>query len=227
MDDARFDELARRLSDSRPRRPLLGAGLTALAALGTGVAWSSEADARKKKKKKKKKKGGKTTPPPTTKPPMTCPTGKKLCKGGCIPEGDCCSTTECATGQTCTSGKCVCDGSNKINCGSLCCDKATQVCENDLGITTCRAGSCPATTFCASGVDGHPQYFCANSPSGYCVCTNTVDAAPQHACVNISAVETCGAACSNSGQCPSGSVCIETGANCGCTGSFCVPTCTQ
>lgn len=224
MDDSRFDALARRLSDSRPRRPLLGAGLTALAAMGTGLAWSGEADAKKKKKKKKKKKGN-TTPPPTTKPPERCPNGQKLCNGRCIDVEDCCVSGDCASGQVCTNGFCSCSA-NEITCGNLCCDKASQTCENDAGVVTCRAGTCPSTNFCASGGPGTRQYLCANSTSGFCICTNTVDTVPQKACVNINAVTSCGATCANSGQCPSGSVCIETGANCSCTGNFCAPICT-
>lgn len=231
MDDSRFDDLVRRLSESGARRPLLGAGLTALAALGTSLAWSGEADAKKKKKKKKKKgkkgkKGGTTTQQPTTQPPVTCPTGQKTCNGGCIPDEKCCTSAECAPGQQCTQGVCFCTASNKIKCGEQCCDKATEICKNDLGIATCLGGTCPATTFCESGVPDHPQYYCANSASGFCVCTSTVDPAPQRACVDIEAVQSCGTACANSGQCPSGSVCIEAGANCGCPGNFCAPICT-
>ena len=153
MDDSRFDALVRRLSDGAPRRPLLGAGLTALAALGTGLAWSGDAEAKKKKKKKKKKGGGKKKSTTTTKAPITCPAGQYSCNGGCIAENLCCTDVNCPGGQRCTSGICECTG-GRIACGDLCCDSGPGICSISAeGITSCVEGTCTATNLC-QGNDG-------------------------------------------------------------------------
>jgi hypothetical protein len=220
MESEKFDALVARLSTHVTRRRSLGA----LGALGiAGASLASEAEAKKKKKKKKKKKGdsGGTT---TTLAPPSCPGGQRLCHGSCISVDACCVTSECAAGQMCTRGFCACPG-NAIACGDRCCDKASEICEIDAGVTSCRAGTCPATSYCAAGGPGNPDYLCANSTSGFCVCTNTVDPTPERACINIAAVTSCGAVCANSDQCPSDSVCIGTGENCNCAGNFCVPRC--
>ena len=208
MDDSRFDALARRLSDARPRRPLLGAGLTALAALGTGLTWSSEADA-KKKKKKKKKKSGSTTPPPTTRPPVTCLNGQPLCDGKC-----------CPTGQSCNNGACRCNGSNKINCGDRCCNSLTEICHvSEGGVTTCQEGVCQANNACAGGGFS----FCRNDAGGTCLCGSTV-APAQTVCFKAAAVN-CSQTCTTNADCGGGSVCIPGGPACTCQTSFCAQLC--
>jgi hypothetical protein len=220
MDDSRFDELVRRLSDGTPRRPLLGAGLTALAALGTGLAWAGEAEAKKKKKKKKKKKGGTTTLPPTTKPPLTCPTGQFACNGECIPEDNCCGDSECAVGQRCTNGFCECTG-GRIACGELCCDAGSEICNVSVGgMTTCQAGTCSATNLC-QGNDG--ASMCRNDSGGTCYCASTV--APSQPVCFKAAQRNCSQTCTSNADCGVNGVCIPGGPACQCSGNFCAELC--
>lgn len=231
MEDSLFDSFVRRLGGAGSRRPLLGA----FAALGASAARSLDGEARHKKKKgkkkKKHKKGNGTTTSTTTKAPPACPEDQKLCGGSCIDAVLCCDDDDCAADQTClgAGGICVCNNANTITCGQLCCDKASEVCRMNGDDTSCVAGACPSTNFCAA-INDAPQYVCANGPTGSCVCTNTVDASPQPACVSGNAIFACdpsGPVCGNSSQCPLGSVCINKGANCGdCPTTFCVPLCT-
>lgn len=233
MEDSRFDALVRRLGDAGSRRPLLGAGLGALAVLGTSAHWSLDAEARKKHKKgkKKHKKGGGTTTSTTTQAPPACPDGQKLCQGSCIDATTCCDDSDCAADQTCLGpgGICACTDSNTISCGQNCCDKTSQVCRFGGDGTACVAGTCPSATYCGAK-SNDPLFVCANSPAGACFCTNTVDTVPQPTCVSFDVFNTCirtAPPCGNSSQCPSGSVCIKGGLNCeDCPAAFCAPRCT-
>jgi hypothetical protein len=224
MDDSRFDALARRLSDGAPRRPLLGAGLTALAALGTGLAWSGDADARKKKKKKKKKRkkgGGNNNSTTTTKAPVTCPAGERPCNGGCIPDENCCSSSECSSGQQCALGVCLCAAANTISCGESCCNSLTEVCQLDsAGMATCQAGTCQAGDLCA----GNGFTLCRNNANGACGCTSTVGPAPQTVCFKF-AERDCTQTCTSNADCGSSSVCIPGGPQCQCQTNFCAQLC--
>lgn len=234
MEDSRFDALVRRLGGAGSRRPVLSAGLGALAALGASVTWPLDGEARRKKKGKKKKKkhhkGNNTRPTTTsttTKAPPACPAGQKRCEGSCIDDVLCCDDGDCGAGQTCpvAGDYCLCTDANTITCGRRCCNKASEICRSD---GTCVAGTCPATNYCQA-INGAPQYLCANGPAGACVCTDTEDLTPQHACVAIDAIYACdpsGTPCGNSSQCPTGSVCIRGGQSCPCLSAFCAQLCT-
>jgi hypothetical protein len=248
VDDSRFDELARGLSDGRPRRPLLGAGLTALAALGTGLAWSSDADAKKKKKKKKSCKKKK------------CGVCQTCSKGKCLAAAD---GTAC-TGGTCTGGVCrtvpvnVCPSAQVCELSETCCKEGINTAasgvafcgESQQEICSCPAGDdfCGGTAgsqCCLSG-DG-----CAESPDGIAFCTSEACSAGNDLCSFewASCGETCACVtsaggtnlcadfaafagcpdtsqCSTDAQCAGDDVCVDMGCRCsGGTLGLCLPPC--
>ncbi|MCA9880203.1 MAG: hypothetical protein KC442_20555 [Thermomicrobiales bacterium] len=247
MDDSRFDDLVRRLGDSRPRRPLLGAGLTALAALGTGLAWSSEADARKKKKKKKKsckkKKCGEC---------QTCSKGKCLaaadgsaCTGGACAGGTCRPPQTCSPAQVCTLSETCCTAGitntpgDPTYCGQnqqeICsCPAGDRFCSGSAGSQCCLSGdSCAQTPdgvgLCVADTCSADNDFCSwefAACSETCWCVTSSGGA--HLCADFSAFTGCPASssCSTDANCTGDDVCVNVGCRCG-GGSLgvCLPPC--
>jgi hypothetical protein len=249
MDDSRFDELARRLSDDGPRRPLLGAGLTALAALGTGLAWSSDADAKKKKKKKKKSCKKKK-----------CSECQTCSKGKCVAAAD---GTAC-TGGTCTGGVCrsvpvpVCPSAQVCELSETCCQEGITTAPSGVTycgefqdeICSCPAGDdfCAGTEFsqcCLSG-DMCEQAeggigFCAtetcSAANSFCTfewascgetCSCVTSTGGANLCADFAEFAVCPdtSECSTDDQCPGDDLCVDVSCRCGGgTLGTCLPPC--
>ena len=48
-----------------------------------------------------------------------CSAGQKPCRGGCIPNGQCCGAGECAGGKVCLNNGCTCRA-GELDCGAVC-----------------------------------------------------------------------------------------------------------
>ncbi len=214
MDGSRFDAVVRLLGSEGSRRPLLGAGLAALAASGLSVAQPSDSEGKgkgKKKKKKKKCKGntkkcGKKCIPADqccssadcgnggqcTSGKCSCPVGQKSCKGGCIPQSACCATSDCGSAQTCVNGACTCPPDTKA-CGTEC-----------LPPIVCCSLACPGDQTCENGV---------------CTCDNPL----QSPCADGSCVA--GSECCVDSQCPEGQECVDGTCWCAGDGILCDDVC--
>ena len=156
MDDARFDDLSRRIAS---RRTALG-GLAAIAALAAPLVPQALAGRKKKKKKPKKCAAGAVRCGAACVNLQTdaqnCGGCGNRCGGGVACEGGACqppANTQCPNGQTRCGGQCVDTGSNEAHCGGC-----SQQCQGDL---TCVVGAC----VCASA----GETKCGNS----CVDTRT------------------------------------------------------
>jgi hypothetical protein len=217
MDAPRFDRATRALSSGTARRTLLVGVVSSLLA-SLPVPLRPEAALAKHKHKHKHHK---------SKP--TCKGQTKLCRHTCIPEDDCCDTTDCPEAQVCTEGTCLCPRASDIFCGDTCCDGAAdQVCVS--GDKVCQAGGCPTTDVC----NDPDTFFCADTANGVdrpCVCASIIDATETTACVDFFTVlepASC-TVCNLGAPCGAGKVCIPGntagGQFCGCDNTFCVPRC--
>lgn len=177
MDDAQFDGLVRRLCTSGSRRPVIGAGLAALVALGASAARPDAGAARKKKKKKGKKKKGNTGATTTPAPQCTsCPACQACANGACAPVAD---GTACGSGGTCIHGGCAtqcgapnytcpfpasgCALLNGPDAPGTCFQVPTNVC----GAPQCGShADCPTGSVCAGFGDCPPD---PNTPRFICV----------------------------------------------------------
>ncbi len=233
MDSARFDDLIRNLAACRSRRATLAALTNGLVGAGF-LALLDDAEARNRKKRKRKNKKKKK-----------CKSGTKKCGKQCIPNRACCGDCpganpggtscgqdgDCGPQQNCIDGNCICSNPLAINCGALCCNSDSEVCEFGNSTPTCipaSGGSCPVSNFCNDST----FYACATGaqPHENCVCATTADSPPQNACVFFQYTQQPAAnctPCANSLDCPQGQFCILGNASgvsyCGCNNNFCVP----
>jgi hypothetical protein len=186
MDGSHFDTLARTVTAAGSRRRVL-TGLV-LGSLGLRGALTEQAAARTCKKIKNKAKRKKCLAKARLGAnPLgpSCPEGKKICAGTCIPSNQCCADADCGpdaprccrgtcmTAQCCTSGDCA---PNEACVNFTCtCELAFgscghgRFCNGDtLRCEACRpsGGSC---TF-ANGSGGSSDYCCSSlCSSGTCV----------------------------------------------------------
>jgi hypothetical protein len=194
MDSDRFDQLARALSVSPPRRSILGLALAG----GTGFLLGfADVGAKKKHKHKKKK----------------CKSGTKKCGKKCIGVTNCCSAADCGTSGACSGGACICATGFKSCQGTCIADDAC--CASDCGpCESCQGSSCVYACQddqeCVSG-----QCECTpNSCDGCCDGSNCRNGTSHALCGNDGAI--CDA-CAGNEECQSGS-CV-----CSCpTGSVCL-----
>jgi hypothetical protein len=141
MDDQRWDQLTRRLSERVNRRKTHALLVSGLATLGLATETSA-----KKRKKKKKKQGQSTTTPPTTQPPTTPPpTNHGSCIGRdvCLdsPDGETLPASAICGSRAPGGGFCYCSTTltDEPFCG-----EAPQGLSNDPELNLCLNGGCVA-----------------------------------------------------------------------------------
>ncbi|MFT4037981.1 MAG: hypothetical protein QM692_07375 [Thermomicrobiales bacterium] len=97
--------------------------------------------------------------------PGGCPTGQKVCNGGCIATTACCTDADCVSPATCVNGSCVVVG----GCITTADCPAGQACLNCMcADADCTSDSvCGAGNFCDQGqcLWGDPSNPCVNSAS--------------------------------------------------------------
>ncbi len=158
MDAARFDRLARSLTDRRSRR----GALAAVVGGALGVAGLAETDAKKSCPPCKKRKKGKCK----KKLPDGTPCGNGVCRAG--------TCAACAAGQRVCGSACVDLTTNSAHCGS--CGKAcgaTQLCDRGTcvtGIGTCAAGANLCLGPMAPGVSCNGSCVCIPTQAGATRC---------------------------------------------------------
>ncbi len=129
MDPTTVDRLSRLLASTPSRR-------SALAGLGGALVARLTGQARQ---------------PTAAAAAAPCATGKKRCKGRCIPQRQCCTSGECRTdvpGTICRRGRCVCRPGTK-RCQDRCLAK-TACCGRCRGGKVCDRGRC-APPRCGTG----------------------------------------------------------------------------
>jgi len=154
MDDARFDEISRRVAS---RRTVVGGLTAALAALAAPLIPEGLARKKKKKKPKKCKAGavrcGKTCVNTGTDAQNCGGCGNRCANGAACLGGQCKppTTTQCPAGQFRCGGQCVDPSSDESHCGSC-----GNRCQGDL---TCLDGLCG----CADGSDTQCGSLCVDT----------------------------------------------------------------
>jgi hypothetical protein len=188
MDADRFDTLTRLLAGMSARRRLLARAATLFSLLPLVGGMDGAVAKRQHKPKKKKCKGtkkrcGKRCIPKASccvacgsggaclDGACACLAGFRLCKGTCIPEGDCCTNTDCAGGAICVGGRCGCLAGFKL-CGEACIalDACCTADDCDSGnpcvIDNCTAGACEQDLVADGTVCGAP---CGRCQDGACM----------------------------------------------------------
>ena len=236
----RFDRLTRAMAEPTSRRGALKIlGAAAAAAAGAAVLRPLRASA------------------------ISCPAGVASCGQGCCPKGGscsdpasscCCPKGTAPCGQSCCKSGIACIDRSRGLCG---CPAGTTPCGSGTNLTCCPAGQacgsgCPlasslaTATACVSGTtSGCASSICAgqgnqcNSTADLscpgnrnCICVATTEGC-QACIVGYVADGLCGASCTASSQCPSGSVCTNNAGgpidpSLGCclvTNNFCSPLC--
>ena len=204
MEIERFDRVARLWASGTSRRTLLGLLSGTVPVLTTLTAAEARKKRRGKGKKKRRDQQPSPSPPPPASPPSGCAAGNKPCKGGCIPDQNCCANAECAIAdQACTSsGRCQCPGNRPEVCNNTCVPR----CES--GQT--RRPDCSCCTI--NGVSTlNPASCCSGTANGNGMCVGHAAGAActfNDACASANCVqEFCSPCAVTENFCSSGSAC--------------------
>jgi hypothetical protein len=183
MDNKRFDDLTRTLSDGASRRSVLAA-LTGVVAAVLPLALSGEdASAKKRKKKKHSKHNNGGNPEPRPRPEPTSPPPPLGCTPNCtgkICGDDGCGGTcgACPGAQdVCQNGQCICvprcapaNACGTNGCNGSCGTCAGPTCQGDtLTTNICTGGVCtPVQSSCAAGQICFENACCTKRPRPKC-----------------------------------------------------------
>lgn len=204
MDAPRFDAIARRLSQARSRRAVLGL------ALAMAFSWSQGTAAPRPGLGERCKPKAGCAAGSCINRTCVCGAGQRRCGSTCIANGQCCNADgERRCGNSCISGSTCCTDDGERRCGNGC-TKPGECCHAD-GERQCSDGRCIAgDRYCSAREcppigNGDPCIEVVLNQQGGCA---TRDAAAGTPCGNDDIMScdgagTCvAAACTSASQCP-------------------------